>query len=260
MSRMADKDDSQARRLDVELVRRGLMASRARAKAAIEAGKVRVDGAVASKPGEIVASTSVIEAQAAHPWVSRGALKLVRALDMFGIDPSGRACLDIGASTGGFTEVLLERGARRVVAVDVGHGQLHPNLRSDSRVTSLESIDARDLTAELLGEPPSLIVCDASFIGLSKVLDRPLDLAAQEAVLVGLFKPQFEVGPAHVGKRGIVSDEAAVTRASAAVEGWLKLKCWPVDQWAHSPISGGDGNKERLFCSRKLPTGSVPLF
>ena len=253
-------DDRKARRLDVELVRRGLAVSRTQARAAIEAGKVRVDGVLASKPGQPVTTASAIEAQAAHPWVSRGALKLVHALDVFGVDPKDRLCLDIGASTGGFTEVLLERGARRVVAVDVGRGQLHPKLKADSRVVALESIDARELTLEALGEPPSLIVCDASFIGLSKVLDRPLDLAAPDAVLIGLFKPQFEVGPAHVGKGGIVSDEPAVTRASAAVENWLRSKNWPVDEWTPSPITGGDGNQERLFYSRKLPRGSVPSF
>jgi 23S rRNA (cytidine1920-2'-O)/16S rRNA (cytidine1409-2'-O)-methyltransferase len=253
-------DDDDARRLDVELVRRGLMVSRAQAKAAIEAGKVRVGGVLASKPGQLVTPASAIEAEPAHPWVSRGALKLAHALDAFGIDPRDRICLDIGASTGGFTEVLLERGARKVVAVDVGHSQLHPKLRTDSRVIALESTDARDLTAELLGEAPDLVVCDASFIGLSKVLDRPLELAAQDAILVGLFKPQFEVGPAHVGKGGIVSDEAAVARSAAAFEAWLKSKGWPVDQWSQSPIAGADGNRERLFCSRKLPSGSVPGF
>jgi 23S rRNA (cytidine1920-2'-O)/16S rRNA (cytidine1409-2'-O)-methyltransferase len=257
---MAERNANEARRLDVELVRRGLMVSRAQARAAIEAGKVRVDGAVASKPGQIVTSASAIEAQAAHPWVSRGALKLAHALDVFGVDPKGRACLDIGASTGGFTEVLLARGARRVIAVDVGHGQLHPKLKADSRVTALESTDARDLTAEAVGEPPNLVVCDASFIGLSKVLSRPLDLAAPEAVLVGLFKPQFEVGPAHVGKGGLVSDVQAVARATSAVEAWLKSKDWPVDQWTQSPITGGDGNQELLFYGRKLPGGNVPYF
>lgn len=257
---MADPEDKEARRLDVELVRRGLMASRAQARAAIEAGKVRVEGVVAHKPGQAVTAVSGIEAEAAHPWVSRGALKLAHALDVFGADPRGRACLDIGASTGGFTEVLLSRGARKVVAVDVGQGQLHPKLKSDPRVVSLESTDARDLTAHALGEPPSLIVCDASFIGLSKVLSRPLELAAAEAMLVGLFKPQFEVGPAHVGKGGIVSDEAAVTRAASAVETWLKGVGWPVDQWTPSPIAGGDGNAERLFYCTKLPASNVPSF
>jgi 23S rRNA (cytidine1920-2'-O)/16S rRNA (cytidine1409-2'-O)-methyltransferase len=257
---MAELEDKEARRLDVELVRRGLMASRAQARAAIEAGKVRVEGVVAHKPGQPVTAVSGIEAEAAHPWVSRGALKLAHALDVFGVEPKGQMCLDVGASTGGFTEVLLSRGARKVVAVDVGRGQLHPRLRADPRVVSLESTDARNLTAEMLGEPPSLIVCDASFIGLAKVLGRPLGLAASGASLVGLFKPQFEVGPAHVGKGGIVTDEAAVTRASTAAEAWLRSVGWPVDKWTASPIKGSDGNAESLIYCRKIPDSTVPKF
>jgi 23S rRNA (cytidine1920-2'-O)/16S rRNA (cytidine1409-2'-O)-methyltransferase len=257
---MATPEDNETVRLDVELVRRGLMVSRAQARAAIEAGKVRVEGVLARKPGQIVGAASRIEAEAAHPWVSRGALKLIHALDVFGIDPAGWACLDIGASTGGFTEVLLVRGARKVVAVDVGRDQLHPKLRGDSRVVSLESTDARELSAEMLGEPPNLIVCDASFIGLSKVLSRALELSAPDGILIGLFKPQFEVGPAHVGKGGIVSDETATTRAAEGFEAWLGTKGWAVDSWTQSPILGGDGNRERLFCCKKLPAGSVPHF
>ncbi|RYD92617.1 MAG: TlyA family RNA methyltransferase, partial [Sphingomonadales bacterium] len=163
-------DDDDARRLDVELVRRGLMASRAQARAAIEAGKVLVDRTVAAKPGLSVTAQTVIVAEPAHPWVSRGGLKLAHALDTFGVDPSGLACLDVGSSTGGFTDVLLSRGARRVVAVDSGRDQLHAKLRADPRVLSLEATDARQLTPELIGEPPALIVVDASFIGLAKLL------------------------------------------------------------------------------------------
>lgn len=244
-------DDDDARRLDVELVRRGLMASRAQARAAVEAGKVLVDGAVAAKPGLSVSAQSVIAAEPAHPWVSRGGLKLEHALDTFGVDPAGRACLDVGSSTGGFTDVLLSRGARRVVAVDAGRDQLHAKLRDNSRVVSLEATDARDLTAELLGEPPSLIVVDASFIGLAKLLARPLELAAKDATLVGLFKPQFEVGPAHVGRGGIVSDQAAVECSAAEFEVWLKQQGWPIQAWTQSPIAGGDGNRERLFIARR---------
>jgi 23S rRNA (cytidine1920-2'-O)/16S rRNA (cytidine1409-2'-O)-methyltransferase len=244
-------DDDDARRLDVELVRRGLMASRAQARAAVESGKVLVDGAVAAKPGLSVSAQSVIVAEPAHPWVSRGGLKLEHALDTFAVDPAGRACLDVGSSTGGFTDVLLSRGARRVVAVDAGRDQLHAKLRDDSRVVSLEATDARDLTAELLGEPPSLIVVDASFIGLAKLLARPLELAAKDATLVGLFKPQFEVGPAHVGRGGIVSDQAAVERSAAEFEVWLKQQGWPIRAWTQSPIAGGDGNRERLFIASR---------
>jgi 23S rRNA (cytidine1920-2'-O)/16S rRNA (cytidine1409-2'-O)-methyltransferase len=245
-----DTDGSESRRLDVELVRRGLMESRTQARAAIEAGKVAVDGTIAAKPGQIVTAVSQILAETAHPWVSRGGVKLAHALDVFGIDPAGRACIDIGASTGGFTDVLLSRGARRVVAVDVGTGQLHGRIRNDPRVAVLESVDARGLTAETVGEPASLIVCDASFIGLSKLLARPLSLAAPKAQLIGLFKPQFEVGPAYVGRGGIVSDEAAINRAVQAFEIWLSDQGWPVSSWTPSPIPGGDGNLERLFCCK----------
>jgi 23S rRNA (cytidine1920-2'-O)/16S rRNA (cytidine1409-2'-O)-methyltransferase len=244
---MPDPDDTESRRLDVELVRRGLMPSRAQARAAIEAGKVIVSGAVASKPGMLVMAATQIDAEPAHPWVSRGGVKLAHALDVFGVDPAGRFCLDIGASTGGFTDVLLARGARQIVAVDIGVGQMSSRLRNDSRVTVLESTDARSLTADMLGEAPSLFVCDASFIGLAKLLGPPLKLAAPEAQLVGLFKPQFEVGPAHVGKGGIVSDEAATERAAGDLEGWLGAQGWPVSNWTRSPIPGGSGNLERLF-------------
>lgn len=247
---MADEAETTPRRLDVELVRRGLIGSRAQARAAIEAGKVEVDGSPAVKPGMLVSPSTCIAAEPAHPWVSRGGLKLDHALQVFGIDPAGLACLDIGSSTGGFTDVLLARGARHVVAVDVGNGQLHAKLRADPRVASLESTDARELTAEMLVEPPSLLVCDASFIGLAKLLARPLALAAKRADFVGLFKPQFEVGPAFVGKGGLVSDLEAVDRSAAALEAWLSGIGWPVKKWAPSPILGGDGNAERLFWSR----------
>jgi 23S rRNA (cytidine1920-2'-O)/16S rRNA (cytidine1409-2'-O)-methyltransferase len=239
-------------RLDVELVKRGLMTSRAQARAAIEAGKVRVDGVLAKKSSLAVRPASAIEAEPAHPWVSRGALKLEHALKAFHADPAGLFCLDIGASTGGFTEILLHHGARKVVAVDAGHSQLHPKLKADSRVESRESTDARALTSEMLGEAPQLIVCDASFIGLAKVLDRALDLASPHATLIGLFKPQFEVGPAYVGKGGIVTDQAAVERAASLFENWLVSRDWSVEGWISSPILGGDGNAERLFCARKI--------
>lgn len=237
-------------RLDVELVKRGLAPSRAQARAAIEAGKVSVNGAAAAKPGLLVTARSTIAAEPAHPWVSRGGVKLDHALQTFGVNPAGRACLDVGASTGGFSDVLLARGARRVVAVDSGRGQLHAKLRSDARIVSLEETDARSLTAEMLGEPPSLIVVDASFISLSKLLASPLELAASEAVLVGLFKPQFEVGPDHVGRGGIVSDQSAADRAALELGGWLSAHGWPVQSWTPSPITGGDGNLERLFYCR----------
>jgi len=247
---IGDSGDHERRRLDAELVRRGFAPTRARARAAIEAGKVHVDGVAAKKPGQLVGDRSMIAAEAAHPWVSRGGLKLDHALTVFGVDPAGRNCLDIGASTGGFTDVLLERGARRVIAIDVGVGQLHPRLKADPRVVSHESTDARSIDADLVIEPPTLIVCDASFIGLAKLLARPLELAAREATLVALFKPQFEVGQANVGKGGIVSNPAAVAAAAAALERWLAGARWIVRQWSDSPITGGDGNRERLFVAQ----------
>jgi 23S rRNA (cytidine1920-2'-O)/16S rRNA (cytidine1409-2'-O)-methyltransferase len=248
---MSDASRRRTRRLDVELVQRGLFMSRAQAQAAIEAGKVRVDGAVAMKTGLAVKPDAVIEAEPAHPWVSRGGVKLVHALDVFGVSPEGRACLDVGASTGGFTEVLLSRGARQVVAVDVGRDQLHPGLRADKRVVSLEGTDARELTAAMIAETPTLVVSDASFIGLAKVLGKALGLAAPRADLIALFKPQFEVGPARVGKGGLVSDMAATEAAARTAEDWLRSQGWTVLAWTPSPITGGDGNQERLLHARK---------
>lgn len=241
---------NERRRLDVELVQRGLAPTRTQAREAIEAGKVSVDSVTAAKPGQMVDDASRIEAQPAHPWVSRGGTKLDYALKAFSIDPTGQHCLDLGASTGGFTDVLLARGARRVVAIDVGVKQLHARLRADPRVVSLESTDARNLDAATVIEPPTLIVCDASFIGLAKLLPRPLQLAAPEATLVALFKPQFEVGPANVGKGGIVSNPAAVAFAEAELRAWLQSAGWPVQNWTDSPITGGDGNREALFTAR----------
>ncbi len=249
---MSEAEDP--RRLDVELVRRGLSPSRGQAREAIETGKVRVEGKPAVKPGQLVTSATGIEAELLHPWVSRGGLKLDHALSTFGVDVSGQHCLDIGSSTGGFTDVLLTRGARRVVAVDVGTGQLHPKLKADPRVVSLETTDARDLTAENVIEPPTILVCDASFIGLAKLLGPPLQLAAPMARLIALFKPQFEVGREHVGKGGIVSDEAAKDVAAAALTHWLLQAGWRVQAWADSPITGGDGNRERLFLASNSPS------
>ncbi len=240
-----------SQRLDVELVQRGLAASRAQAREAIEAGNVTVNGVPATKASQVVPAGAVIAAIPLHPWVSRGGIKLDHALDVFGIDVAGRHCLDIGSSTGGFTDVLLSRAARRVVAVDVGVGQLHPRLRADLRVISLESTDARDLDAAMILEPPTLLVCDASFIGLAKLLAVPLSLAAADARLVALFKPQFEVGRENIGKGGIVTDLVATDAAAQALESWLGRQGWSVKKWADSPITGGDGNRERLFLAAR---------
>jgi 23S rRNA (cytidine1920-2'-O)/16S rRNA (cytidine1409-2'-O)-methyltransferase len=234
-------------RADRLLVTLGLFESRASARAAIEAGLVRVDGVQVTKPAQDISADSVIEADPAHPYVSRGGLKLAHGLEVFGIDPSGRVCLDIGASTGGFTEVLLLNGASHVTAVDVGRGQLHPRIAGDTRVTNYEATDARSLTAQMLPEAPTLLVCDASFISLEKLLEVPLSLTAPGVDFVGLFKPQFQVGRDHVGKGGIVTDMAAADAAAEQFEVWMKEKGWPIHAWTASPISGGDGNAERLF-------------
>lgn len=233
-------------RLDKFLTDEGFMASRSEAQAAILAGKVRVNGRVASKASEKVSIADEIEAEKAHPYVSRAALKLKGALELFPINPSGLHCLDVGSSTGGFTEVLLGAGAAHVVAVDVGRDQFHDCLRNDERVSLFEQTDARHLTAEMLGVPPQLIVCDASFIGLEKVLATAFTLAAPDAQLLALFKPQFQVGPKHVGKGGIVTDEDAIETAKQAFIDWLSQKGWIPKGWAPSPITGSDGNQEWL--------------
>lgn len=239
-------------RIDQLLVARGVFDSRARARAAIEAGRVRADGRVVAKPSEKVAEDAVIEAEAAHPWVGRGALKLAHALELWPVAIEGRVVLDVGASTGGFTEVCLDRGAAQVFAVDVGTGQLHPSVAADPRVANLEKTDARDLTSALITETPSLIVCDASFISLSKVLPAALDLAALGADLITLVKPQFEAdGPKAVGKKGVVKDPVAHAAAVAGVREWLEESGWTVREVADSPITGGDGNVEFLLWARK---------
>lgn len=239
-------------RADLYLVERGVFATRAQAQAAIAAGRVKIGGQAISKPSQKIAPGSEIEAEAAHPYVGRAALKLVAGLDAFRIDPAGKVCLDVGSSTGGFTEVLLSRSAKRVFAVDVGREQLHPRLRADPRVTVLEDTDARVLTEAEIDEVPDLIVCDASFIGLAKVIERPLSLAAPVAEALLLFKPQFEVGRAHVGKGGVVKDEVAVRAALERFRIWLNDRTdFKVTGVADSPIAGGDGNREFLVAARK---------
>ena len=209
------------------------------------------DGRAVAKASDALDPDAEIIAVAAHPWVGRGALKLVHALDMWPVAVNGRVALDIGASTGGFTQVCLARGAARVYAVDVGRGQLHPTLDADDRVVSLEATDARDLTAELVPQRPELVVSDVSFIGLEKALPAALALAAVDADLVALVKPQFEVGPGRVGKGGLVKDEAARTDALRGVADFLSASGWTVCGIADSPIVGGDGNREFLIWARK---------
>lgn len=239
-------------RLDQLLVARGLAESRAKAKAAIEAGGVTVDGAPARAASQTINEDAVVTYVDAFRWVGRGALKLERALDLWPVAVDGRVVLDVGASTGGFTEVCLDRGAARVFAVDVGTGQLHPKVAADLRVANLEKTDARDLTPAVITEAPSLIVCDVSFISLSKVLPTALDLATPGADLITLVKPQFEAdGPKAVGKKGVVKDPEAHAAAVAKVREWLDESGWAVREVADSPITGGDGNVEFLLWAQK---------
>jgi 23S rRNA (cytidine1920-2'-O)/16S rRNA (cytidine1409-2'-O)-methyltransferase len=238
-------------RLDQALVARGLAPSRARAQALIEAGVVKVNGAPAGKVSQKVTPDALLELTGDPlPWVSRGALKLAHALEVFGLSPLGLVALDLGASTGGFTEVLLEAGAAEVWAVDVGHGQLAPKIAADPRVRSIEGLNARDLTAAHV-PPPDFVVADLSFISLTKALPPALALARPGAVLVALVKPQFEVGPERVGKGGIVRDAAAIADARALVRMFLEGSGWRVMGETESPIAGGDGNAEFLIAARR---------
>ena len=235
-------------RLDRILVDRGLAATRSRAADLIRLGAVSVDGRPALKPGALIEpGARLMIDQHASPFVSRGGLKLAAALDAFGLDPEGLIALDIGASTGGFTEVLLARGAERVFAVDVGRDQLHGKLREDQRVV-LEGTDARALDAEIIGDPVGAIVADVSFISLTKALPAALSLAAPSAWLVAVVKPQFEAGREAVGKGGIVRDAEARARAVAEVRAFINdSPGWTVFAEMPSPIPGGSGNEEVLI-------------
>ncbi|MES2035554.1 MAG: TlyA family RNA methyltransferase [Pseudomonadota bacterium] len=238
-------------RIDLLLVERGLFDSRARARAAIEAGLVTVNGRTVAKPSEAVEADAEITAQAAHPWVGRGGLKLDHALTLWPVTVEGRSVVDVGASTGGFTQVCLTRGAARVYAVDVGTGQLHATVAGDPRVVELSGTDARALDAALVPETPGLIVSDVSFISLAKALPAALALCPPGAELVALVKPQFEVGRGAVGKGGIVKDSALQEKALADVAAWLEASGWRVLETADSPVAGGDGNREFLLWARK---------
>ncbi len=240
-------------RADQLLVDRGLVESRTRAQALILAGRVYSRTRRIDKPGQQLAGDTPLELKGQdHPWVSRGGLKLEKALDHFAIDPVGLVALDIGASTGGFTDVLLDRGARRVYAVDVGHGQLAWKLRQDPRVVVLERTNARHLTTEQVPEPVDLVVCDASFIGLATVLPAPLALVAPGARLIALIKPQFEVGKGRVGKGGVVRDPALHHEVCERIEAWLEdLPAWRVLGLTESPITGPEGNKEFLIAAER---------
>ncbi|MCX7358823.1 MAG: TlyA family RNA methyltransferase [Alphaproteobacteria bacterium] len=232
-------------RADLLIVARGLAESRAKARAAIAAGGVSANGVVVTKPSDLIHEDAVLDVVAPHPWVSRGGVKLAAALDAFGIDPVNRICLDVGSSTGGFTHVLLSRGAARIYAVDVGRDQLHASLRSDPRVVSLEQTDARTLASAQIADAPSLIVCDASFIGSAKVLATPFALATESADAVVLIKPQFEAGP-KAGRAGVLDEETARAAAQSAIDALDGIERFRVIASIDSPILGGDGNLERL--------------
>ena len=230
-------------RADRLLVSRGLFESRARAQAAIAAGLVSADGVVVRKPSEEISPAAVIAAQAEHPYVSRGGVKLEAALTAFGIAVADRICLDIGASTGGFSEVLLTRGARRVYAIDVGSGQLHPRLRGSDAIVSFEQTDIRALDPARLPEPPDLATVDVSFISLRHVLPAIGRLLAPRAELVALIKPQFEAERRHI-KKGIVRDDAIHRAICADIAGHLETLGWRPGGVVASAIAGGDGNRE----------------
>ncbi len=238
-------------RLDQALVAAGLADSRARAQALIRAGVVRVAGQPAQKPSQKVAGEALSLTENPNPYVSRAALKLAHALKTFQLSPKGAVALDVGASTGGFTQVLLAAGAARVYALDVGHGQLHPQISGDSRVVNLEGINAKAIPE---GAVPAVdfIVTDVSFISLTKALPMALGLGRQGADFVGLIKPQFEVGRAHIGKNGIVKDEAAKAKARADVRGFLEGEGWAITHTGESPILGQHGNQEFLIAAQKL--------
>jgi len=241
-------------RLDELLVRRGYYASRSRARDAIVRGAVSVDGTTCLKPGQSVAAGSDLGIDdPARRYVSRAALKLVAGLDRFSFDLRGAAALDVGASTGGFTEVLLERGAARVFAIDVGHGQLARHLRSDPRVTSIEGLNARDLTlAHLGGERPDFLACDVSFISLTLALPPALALARPHARAILLVKPQFEAGRAAIGKGGLLKHPDAGEATAARLEAWLDgFPGWRALGRMPSPVAGGDGNREHLLAGIK---------
>jgi 23S rRNA (cytidine1920-2'-O)/16S rRNA (cytidine1409-2'-O)-methyltransferase len=236
---------SERQRLDLALEARGLLPSRARARDAILRGTVTVNGEPANKPGQLVGDTDAIAlSDPAAGYVSRAALKLIAGLDAGNIEVSGKTCLDLGLSTGGFTQVLLERGAARVYGVDVGHGQVHPNIAEDPRVIVLEGLNARDLTPEHIPEPIDVLVCDVSFVSATKVLAAPLALCAPSAEAVILIKPQFEVGRERIGKGGIVTDPGAIAQAEADVVAFMARNGWRHLRSVPSPVAGGEGNRE----------------
>ena len=234
------------------LVDRGLVESRTRAQALVMAGLVFSGETKLAKPGQQLPEDAPLDVRGRdHPWVSRGGIKLAHALEEFGLDPAGVTAMDVGSSTGGFTDVLLQNGAEHVIAVDSGTNQLAWKLRQDDRVTVLEQTSARILTPEMIGRSYSWVVCDASFISLRKVLEVPLRLADPDCQLVALIKPQFEVGREEVGKGGVVRDEKLHQRVCDEVREWLAGEGWHIDGITRSPITGPEGNVEFLISARR---------
>ena len=238
-------------RADQYLTANGYYDSRARAQAAIKAGLVSVDGKRVKKPSEKIKAGAVVTAGREHPWVSRGGVKLDHALTVFGVNPTGRIALDVGASTGGFSQVLATRGAAKIYAIDVGHGQLHVSLHDHPKIISIEGQDARTLSPTQFDGAIDLIVCDASFISAMKVLETPLGLAASGADLITLVKPQFEVGKINIGRGGLVKTEELGLRALDSVRHWVREQGWRVIASDVSPIKGGSGNTEYLLHAKR---------
>ena len=239
-------------RLDMAMVSNGIAPSRSRAQSMIRDGIVCINGATATKPNQSVQTADTITlSQNDHPWVSRAGLKLAHAIDMFDLDIHGKTCLDVGASTGGFTHVLISNGATHVYAVDVGTDQLHPTLRDHNQVTDLQQTDARILTEIHIPNPVDIIVCDASFIALQKVLETPLTFAKSGATLIALIKPQFQLDKKSVGRGGIVKDPELHQKSCDDVVAFLTQNNWSINNIIDSPITGGDGNKEFLCHATK---------
>jgi 23S rRNA (cytidine1920-2'-O)/16S rRNA (cytidine1409-2'-O)-methyltransferase len=239
-------------RADQLLVDRGLAESRAKAQAVILAGLVFSGERKVDKAGQMLAADAPLEVRGKeHPWVSRGGVKLAHALEHFGWDVSGAVALDVGSSTGGFTDVLLQKGAARVFAVDVGTNQLAWALRKDPRVVVHEKTNARYLTEAVVTEPVDLVVCDASFISLAKVLDKALDFARPSGRLIALVKPQFEAERSEIGKGGVVRDAAVRERVCAETADWVRSRGWSVEGIVESPITGPEGNVEFLLAARR---------
>lgn len=245
--------DQNSHRLDQLLVTLGLFASRSRARDAVSRGTVKVGGKVVTKAGALFSEDVAIEIDdPAQDYVSRAALKLVAALEHFGLDPAGHHCLDVGASTGGFTEVLLQRGAAHVTAVDVGHGQMHPRIAADPEVTNIEGLNARNLTAADIGYPVTFVVSDVSFISLKLALAPALGIAETGALAVLLVKPQFEAGREAIGKGGLLKDPSSGPAVAAGLERWFTGEMgWKSFGLIPSPIIGGDGNQEFLLAGTK---------